>query len=404
MINSNENRNMPLVTVITPSFNQGKYIRETIESVLNQNYPRIEYWVIDGGSTDETIDILKSFGDRLHWISEPDGGQADAVNKGIQRAKGSIIGWLNSDDTYLEDAITHIVQFMNEHPEADMVYGEGYFIDTESRIVDRYNTEAFSRSRLAEKCMICQPTAFFTKDIVCKAGLLDKKLDLCMDYELWMKISHTGNIMYMPRYLAASRMYTENKTLSRRTEVHREVCDTIYQYYGYVPLIWVYGYVQQLNLGKNHFRLFWLLIRYHMKFNHKHLLITLCEAGRLLRNKFRIRCGFHGRYEDGWVSDYYKKIDHANHPFQRVVITGAHIWPLMDPITVQVTLDGRCIGSILLEKKGEFEKSILLENRMAAGRHKVELIMSQAYCPDHYHVIRDRRRLSFRLDRITLEA
>src|SRR5690606_33014626 len=110
LVNQHQSRKLssyPLVSVVTPSYNKGKFIKETIESVLSQDYPNIEYIVMDGGSTDETVDILKSYGDRIAWISEKDDGQADAVNKGIARARGEIIGWLNSDDTYLPGAVRH---------------------------------------------------------------------------------------------------------------------------------------------------------------------------------------------------------------------------------------------------------------------------------------------------------
>ena len=106
----------PTVSIVTPSFNQGRFIRETIESVLSQDYPAIEYMVIDGGSTDETVSILKSYGNRIFWISEPDSGQSDAINKGWKRATGEILTWLNSDDVYLPGAIAKAADYLQRHP------------------------------------------------------------------------------------------------------------------------------------------------------------------------------------------------------------------------------------------------------------------------------------------------
>src|SRR5690348_14154892 len=128
-------RERPLVTVVTPPFNQGRFIRETIESVLSQDYPNLEYLVIDGGSTDETQEVLKAYGSRLCWVAEKDEGQADAVNKGLRKAKGEIFGWLNSDDTYLPGTISKIVQFFQAFPRVALVYGQAKYVDAEGRVV-----------------------------------------------------------------------------------------------------------------------------------------------------------------------------------------------------------------------------------------------------------------------------
>ena len=116
----------PTVSIVTPSFNQGRFIRETIESVLSQDYPAIEYMVIDGGSTDETVSILKSYGNRIFWISEPDSGQSDAINKGWKRATGEILTWLNSDDVYLPGAIAKAADYLQRHPNVGVVYGDAF--------------------------------------------------------------------------------------------------------------------------------------------------------------------------------------------------------------------------------------------------------------------------------------
>src|SRR5574337_438603 len=154
---------LPLVSIITPSFNQGRFIRDTIESVLSQGYPRLEYLVMDGGSTDETVEILRSYGDRLIWRSAPDGGQADAVNTGVRLAKGEIIGWLNSDDTYQPGAIKAAVDYLIAYPETAVVYGDAHYIDERGEVIGTYPTEDFDLDRLAQACLICQPTAFIRR-------------------------------------------------------------------------------------------------------------------------------------------------------------------------------------------------------------------------------------------------
>jgi len=286
----------PMVTIITPSYNQGKYIKETIESVLNQNYENIEYWVIDGGSTDDTVEILKSYGERIKWVSEKDKGQTDAVNKGIKRATGEIVGWLNSDDTYLDGAVKRAVEYFQNNAHVDMVYGEGYFIDEDSNIIDRYYTEPYNYKRLAELCYICQPTAFFTLDIARKVGFLDDNLDLCMDYEFWIKIANTGVIGYMPDYQATSRLYVENKTLSRSIEVRYEVCETVFKYYNYVPLTWVYSLVMEKRDRRRGRGFYRELFHYFKHYNSKNLVLS-----------FESLCSVMWRYMTGKLQGGYSK-------------------------------------------------------------------------------------------------
>ncbi len=147
----------PLVSVITPSLNMGRFIRPTIESVLGQDYPRLEYIVMDGGSSDDTLYILKSYAGRIACFSEPDLGAADAVNRGFRRAQGSVLAFLNADDTYLPGAIAAAVGALQSHPEAAVVYGNAHWVDAAGRTLGRYPTRAFDAALLAQECFICQP-------------------------------------------------------------------------------------------------------------------------------------------------------------------------------------------------------------------------------------------------------
>jgi len=229
----------PLVSIITPSFNQGNYIKETIDSVITQDYYNIEYIVVDGGSTDNTINILKSYSSRIKYISEKDNGQANAVNKGIEMSKGDIIGWLNSDDIYMPDTIRKIVNFFYNNPAYDIVYGNAYIIDETGNITGEYPTEPFDYNRLADRCYICQPTVFFKRHAIESNGYLDESLHLCLDYELWMRLAKRYKFGYINDVLACSRMYAENKTLSRHDEVYKEAHRILYKHYGYIPLSWI---------------------------------------------------------------------------------------------------------------------------------------------------------------------
>ena len=233
----------PLVTVVTPSFNQGRFVRATIESVLKQDYPRIEYLIMDGGSTDETVSILREYSDRIRWVSEPDRGQADAINKGWRRAAGSIVAYLNSDDVYLPGAITHAVTALEAHPEAAAVYGEGYHVDEAGAILEPYPTEPFDADRLREVCFICQPTVFLRRDAVERAGYLDESLRYCMDYDLWIRLARAGKTFrHTPHHLANTRLHADTKTLGQRGQAHAEILRVVHRHFGRVEPGLVFGY------------------------------------------------------------------------------------------------------------------------------------------------------------------
>ncbi|WP_218230769.1 glycosyltransferase [Paenibacillus chitinolyticus] len=394
-----KHRSYPLISIITPSYNQGKFIRETIESVLNQDYPNIEYIVIDGGSKDETVDILKRYGEKINWVSEKDNGQADAVNKGILRAKGDFIGWLNSDDTYLPGAIQKAMDFLTIHTDVSMVYGEGFHVKENGEIMERYPTEPFNYLRLAETCFICQPTGFFRKEIFEKVGLLKEDLHLCMDYELWMRIGKSNSIAYIPDYLATSRMYEDNKTLSRRKEVYEEVIATVKKYYGYAPVSWLYGYADYLSDSKRNKKFYFLLVWFIFKYNdtsHAFKIFKSYAKRRLLSNL--TDKNFAGRYEDGWVSKIYKQNIERNGK-SKLSIKGKHIWPYKDDLIIKVKINDRIIHQIKLIDKGEFEASVELTDPFSDSI-ELTLIANKTFCPNQMKINSDKRSLAYIIDEI----
>ena len=225
------------VSVITPSYNQGRFIDRTISSVLSQRFPgSLEYLVMDGGSTDETVDILKHYGDRLQWVSEKDRGQADAVNKGLARATGDLIGWLNSDDIYYPGAIAAACEALDSQPEVDIVYGDADHIDRLDAVIEPYPTEAWDSARLSEICYLCQPAVFFRRRVVDRFGPLRRELQFCMDYDYWLRLAAGGaKFLWLRKKLAGSRLYKETKTLSARVRVHAEINDVARANLGCVP-------------------------------------------------------------------------------------------------------------------------------------------------------------------------
>jgi len=232
---------LPLVTIVTPSYNQGRFIEETVQSVFSQDYPNLEYLVFDGGSRDGTVDILRKYSDRLWFVSERDRGQSHAINKGFRKAKGEIVAFLNSDDTYLPGAVCAAVRALQENPHAPMVYGEGNHVREDGTVMDRYPTEPFSYSRLRETCFICQPTTFMRSSAVRAIGYVNESLHYCMDYDLWIRLSKLGAPVYVNQLLATSRLYSENKTLGQRRQMHWEIARNWKDHLGEVPTAWVFA-------------------------------------------------------------------------------------------------------------------------------------------------------------------
>jgi glycosyltransferase involved in cell wall biosynthesis len=239
-------RALPRISIVTPSFNQGGFIQETINSVLSQDYPYLEYWIMDGGSRDKTVDILRASDPKVQWISERDNGQADGVNKGLARATGDVIGWLNSDDTYLPGTLAYVGEYFADHPDVDVVYGDGYYIDQSGAVLHPYRTLDFSWESFAHECYICQPTVFFRRRVLEQVGSLDVRLKVALDYEFWMRLFRRYPPVKLPRFLATSRMYADNKTLSLRRTAYREILRVVRKHFGFVPYSWVLGYTSYL--------------------------------------------------------------------------------------------------------------------------------------------------------------
>lgn len=201
----------PLVSIITPSLNQGQFIEETILSVLNQDYPNIEYLVMDGGSTDNTLDILKKYEGRLTYVSEKDAGQSDAINNGWRKARGEIVAWLNSDDTYCPGAVRKAVEGFERHPEAGIVYGDCYGINAEGTIIRRLRLPDIDLSALLCYTIIHQPAVFIRKSVTEAVGLLDTRLQGLMDHDLWIRSAFQFPFHHVREFLACNREHSLTK-------------------------------------------------------------------------------------------------------------------------------------------------------------------------------------------------
>jgi glycosyltransferase involved in cell wall biosynthesis len=207
---------LPLVTIVTPSFNQAPFLEATIRSVLEQDYPNLEYILVDGGSTDGSLEIIQRYASRFAWwVSEKDQGQTDAINKGFAHARGHILAWLNSDDTYEPRAVSEAVKFLQDNPQVGLVYGDTNFIDEHGAVIGRFPAAQTDARRLRRGYVhIPQQASFWRADLWKKVGPLDPSFYFAMDYDLWVRLSGVTELRYIRRSWANFRLHSSGKTVA----------------------------------------------------------------------------------------------------------------------------------------------------------------------------------------------
>jgi GT2 family glycosyltransferase len=214
---------MTLVSIITPSYNQAPFLEQTIQSVLEQNYPHIEYIVVDGGSTDDSVEVIQKYADRLaYWISEKDSGQAEAINKGFARANGEIVAWLNSDDYYLRHTISIVVRCFEQNPDVVMLYGNMFAVDENGQTINVLKYKQLSLEDLLCFQIIGQPSVFFRRSVLEKVGWLDPTFHFMLDHHLWIRLAQQGRILHIPQVWSAARYHPQAKNRARAAEFGRE--------------------------------------------------------------------------------------------------------------------------------------------------------------------------------------
>jgi glycosyltransferase involved in cell wall biosynthesis len=213
----------PLVSIVTPSYNQASFLETTIRSVLEQDYPSLEYFVMDGGSTDGSVELIRKYADRLSgWVSEKDRGQGDAINKGLIGAKGQIVAWLNSDDYYLPKAISSAVKVFEQNPDAALVYGDMQAVDQNGQTHNVLRYSQYSLEDLLCFQIIGQPAVFFRKEAYEQAGGLDVSFHYMLDHLLWIRIARESKIVYVPQTWAAARFHPQAKNRNLAVEFPKE--------------------------------------------------------------------------------------------------------------------------------------------------------------------------------------
>ena len=286
----------PLVSIITPSYNQGKFIRETIESVLSQDYENIEYIIVDGMSTDNSLDIIQEYGERIAYISEKDNGQSDAINKGFKMAHGEIVAWLNSDDVYEPNCISKAVEEFKKNDRLGLVYGDGYIIDENSQRVKVFEyTQEFDYWKLVNFWdYIMQPATFFRKEMLHKVGYLDENLHYCMDWDLWIKLAAVSEVKYIHELLACSREYEKTKTSTGGERRLKEITSLLQKYSQKKEPLGVASYKASTFYTK-HANDIWPIRKFagmYLKYKHQ-----------WLDKQMPVR------YEDGWMGKFYSMLD-----------------------------------------------------------------------------------------------
>lgn len=244
---------LPVFSIITPSFRMGNFIGQAIASIVSQESARFSYHVLDAGSTDGTVEILRQYAGRLSWRSHPDGGTAAALREGFDSAQGGILGWLNADDLLCPGALSAVGRAFQSNPDAVAVYGDAIWMDEGGNSIGPYPVREYDPGRLARECFICQPACFFRASAYRAVGGIDPSLHSAFDYDLWIRLSRVGPFVHIPVELAKSRMHRSNKTLGQRSEAFREGMAVLEKHFDYVPASWVYSEQVWMRDGRDQF-------------------------------------------------------------------------------------------------------------------------------------------------------
>jgi len=211
------------ITIITPSYNQVAFLEQAIQSVLAQDYPSIEYIIVDGNSSDGSLQVIQKYAHRLAWwVSEPDTGQAEAINKGMRHASGEYVAWLNSDDLYLPGAVAGAIDALERNPAIGMVFGDALTIDAEGAQLNRLVFGDWGLEELMGFRIICQPSVFMRRNVFHQAGDLDLTYHYLLDHHLWLRIARLAPIQYVPSSWAAARHHPGAKNVSQASGFGQE--------------------------------------------------------------------------------------------------------------------------------------------------------------------------------------
>lgn len=384
----------PLVTIVTPSYNHDRFIAATIESVLNQDYPNIEYIIMDGGSTDKTAEVVGPYSDQLTFISEPDRGQSHAINKGFAMARGEIVAWLNSDDLFLPGAVSKAVAAFQTHRDAGVVYGEGYQIDIDGSITSRFpHTQPFDLWRLTHMSdYILQQTVFFRKAALETVGEIREDLHYVMDWDILIRLGKEFDFVYVPEFMGSLREYEAAKTFSGGTKRAKEIREMLQSHTGKV---FPEGYIVY---GLDAYSHFWAQkiqgfpLGDEFKQRATGLMYRICR--RIIG---RVASHSQGVYADGWMSKT------AHYMLRRgagdICVSGS--MPDIPSLRGQVlTISaGSRVCARLDVHPGDFDLTFLAPHEAAQKAVAFHIACSRSFVPAHLEASTDARALSVILNR-----
>jgi len=392
---------LPTVSVVTPSLNMGRFLEETIQSVLGQDYPHIEYCVMDGGSTDGTQEILRKYASKLCYRCGKDGGQASAINRGFAESSGQVFAYLNADDTYLPGAVGTAVGHLRANRNVGAVYGEAYYTTEDGGIVGRYPTERFDYERLNRNCFICQPASFMTRDAFAGAGGMDNTLHYAPDYDLWIRMARLYPLLKIDDYLATSRMHQANKTLGSRRRIYKEIISLAKKHFAYVPFDWAFGFASYLlNRGAGFFEqpkatpvTYLLSLALGLYYNPT----QMRRYGKEWATQLGIGAEFTGHWSDGWISKRYVFEKPVPGDCVSIRLMGRHIAPFRSGLSLTLLLNGQPAARIPVRQSGPFAFETECPRGDRGKNVVVELRSSKTFRPI---VGGDYRKLSCLIDAI----
>ncbi len=383
-----------MVTIVTPSYNHARFIRATIESVLSQDYPNIEYIVMDGASTDGTAAIAEEYSGRLRFISEKDRGQTHAINKGFQLARGEIVAWLNSDDTLLPGAVSTAVKAFESHPNAGAIYGGGYQIDVDGNVKSEFPfTEPFNLWKLTYMIdYILQQSVFFRRSALEQIGYLDESLHWSMDWDVLIRLGKRFGLAYTPQLLGCLREHDEAKTSVGGGKRFAELA-MLLRRHGH--LRFPPGYV---IYGLDTYEKIWCeaVRRYTPRVIGERLAPLLSKLCRYKIDQTVMHA--QGVYRDKWAGER----AHFMLPPGRGRIRLRGRMPetqgQLDGQKLEVIVNGRLACGVRIQT-GAFDLRAPVTAEDAASAVRIELRASKSFVPS----AADRRRLAYQLDSIDWE-
>jgi glycosyltransferase involved in cell wall biosynthesis len=232
-------------SLVIPTLQSDQFLEKTLESVISQKEVELEVIVQDGGSKDNTLNILRKYSDQIILESSPDGGQAAAINKGLRKAKGEIVGYLNSDDVLTSNALLKVISYFQKNPQANVVYGLADMIDATDKTIGIYPVEKWNYERLQETCFICQPACFWRRSVLSDFGFFDESLHFAFDYDFWLRVGRKLSFDFIPEKLALARKHPQAKTVSKRRESFEEAFQVVCHHSpDHIPRRWILALAQ----------------------------------------------------------------------------------------------------------------------------------------------------------------